>query len=798
MPNSWFDSEFLKRYNDEVLPFVQDKLDEGTNLRDEIFIQRSNRKQLAASRINERRKGMFLSAMLKRKQKEETAEGANKDKMLGTGDYFEKRASSEIKSERAFLNIKRKRKEAQGRADTREMIANNAEKRGEARAMDKKQGQPIHKPYYEAVENIFENLQSGKTRRHRDMFRGVRDFRKNLRLSNSISISGDEDEKEAERKRVERDLKLTEYFSIQSKRIINEQEEEQPTEEPTEGQTEEQAEGQAAQGAGVNQEAVAPVDPLVIFEQLKMMRSKVKNVFENLSNISYNTLTKDVGVKSINVGDREFQVENAVIMISRICSGASAEELQMMQQFQNGRFFDFDENAFDSARKLLLQLGELCFQNLIHAEEINVMPDAPGFERTQLICNENTFRILTGKIYVKEATNMPSYGIKLQKVIAALIPNCIPTDPNILQTDEINLFLQNLKQELNTLSFYMVDDTNQELLMTPGVDKVLQKYNLIDENGNIYEEAKLSTLQNKLNEYAMQIVNEKKTLMRSFFMQSLTKELTRFFVSGINTMDPRSNASFLLTENGLFATNDELINLFASKAKIKVSIKKSLKSSSGRRSKDSTLTKNFERLKTIVEQVKEQKKAPKIDPNTVIINTIEMLNNFDTMIYSQIMQNVDLEYSLSLNPGNQASEKERNDNEFNIIKIGNDEFKIPVEMDKGDLSTKIIKENDEYRKRKFSIVLEKLEGHEKHYSKKTSHHRSNRNKARRAAEEKWGKAAIKGKDVDHKDGNPMNNSPSNLRLRNPSDNRADNGHHKGEPYKKAKRGITNTYKGKDK
>jgi hypothetical protein len=95
-------------------------------------------------------------------------------------------------------------------------------------------------------------------------------------------------------------------------------------------------------------------------------------------------------------------------------------------------------------------------------------------------------------------------------------------------------------------------------------------------------------------------------------------------------------------------------------------------------------------------------------------------------------------------------------------------------------------------------IIEKLEGHEKHYSKKTSHHRSNRNKARRAAEKKWGKAAIKGKDVDHKDGNPMNNSPSNLRLRNPSDNRADNGHHKGEPYKKAKRGITNTYKGKDK
>jgi hypothetical protein len=118
-----------------------------------------------------------------------------------------------------------------------------------------------------------------------------------------------------------------------------------------------------------------------------------------------------------------------------------------------------------------------------------------------------------------------------------------------------------------------------------------------------------------------------------------------------------------------------------------------------------------------------------------------------------------------------------------------------VPQDLVELISFVISQNRSKRK---STILEKLQGHEKHYSKKTSHHRSNRNKARRAAEKKYGKAAIKGKDVDHKDGNPMNNSPSNLRLRSPGDNRADNGHHKGEPYKKAKRGITNTYKGKDK
>ncbi len=39
-----------------------------------------------------------------------------------------------------------------------------------------------------------------------------------------------------------------------------------------------------------------------------------------------------------------------------------------------------------------------------------------------------------------------------------------------------------------------------------------------------------------------------------------------------------------------------------------------------------------------------------------------------------------------------------------------------------------------------------------------------RNKARRMMIRKYGKAALKGKEVDHKDRNPTNNSLSNLRI----------------------------------
>lgn len=53
--------------------------------------------------------------------------------------------------------------------------------------------------------------------------------------------------------------------------------------------------------------------------------------------------------------------------------------------------------------------------------------------------------------------------------------------------------------------------------------------------------------------------------------------------------------------------------------------------------------------------------------------------------------------------------------------------------------------------------------------------RSARNKGRRLAIKKYGKARLNGKDVDHKDRNPMNNSRGNLRIQSKSKNRSRNG-----------------------
>lgn len=49
--------------------------------------------------------------------------------------------------------------------------------------------------------------------------------------------------------------------------------------------------------------------------------------------------------------------------------------------------------------------------------------------------------------------------------------------------------------------------------------------------------------------------------------------------------------------------------------------------------------------------------------------------------------------------------------------------------------------------------------------------RASRNRARREAIKRYGKSALKGKDVDHKNQNPLDNRKSNLRVESKKKNR---------------------------
>jgi hypothetical protein len=59
-----------------------------------------------------------------------------------------------------------------------------------------------------------------------------------------------------------------------------------------------------------------------------------------------------------------------------------------------------------------------------------------------------------------------------------------------------------------------------------------------------------------------------------------------------------------------------------------------------------------------------------------------------------------------------------------------------------------------------------------HASEDQRKKRSSRNKARRKMTKSVGKSKLRGKDVDHRDGNPLNNSRGNLRVSCKSKNRS--------------------------
>jgi len=62
------------------------------------------------------------------------------------------------------------------------------------------------------------------------------------------------------------------------------------------------------------------------------------------------------------------------------------------------------------------------------------------------------------------------------------------------------------------------------------------------------------------------------------------------------------------------------------------------------------------------------------------------------------------------------------------------------------------------------------------YHKRPEQRRRNdsRKAARRLMVKKHGKAALKNKDVDHRDRSPLNNAPSNLRIQSKKENRGRN------------------------
>lgn len=107
---------------------------------------------------------------------------------------------------------------------------------------------------------------------------------------------------------------------------------------------------------------------------------------------------------------------------------------------------------------------------------------------------------------------------------------------------------------------------------------------------------------------------------------------------------------------------------------------------------------------------------------------------------------------------------EINDKYVSLVENGMD-IEEANELMQEELMNTVLLEKKRNYKREYKLFHSKPEQRKK---------RSNRVLARRKMAKKYGKRALKGKDIDHKDGNALNNGDSNLRVRSINSNRADN------------------------
>ena len=166
------------------------------------------------------------------------------------------------------------------------------------------------------------------------------------------------------------------------------------------------------------------------------------------------------------------------------------------------------------------------------------------------------------------------------------------------------------------------------------------------------------------------------------------------------------------------------------------------------------------------------------------IMTPEMLGEFYSNNPQEILR--ELSRSLQISVSGDVDNKMQEDEVFNVITMDGKKTKIPVLPEKPDFDSIADTEDDEVNE-SFVSFLEQDDPSKRDY--KTFHgkpeqraKRVNRVLARRKMIKNGKVSRGDGKDVDHKDGNALNNGDGNLRVRSVRSNRADNKHRLGEEH----------------
>ena len=601
-----------------------------------------------------------------------------------------------------------------------------------------------------------------------------------------------------------------------------------------------------------NQLAQMPLD--MRQEYFKATRKPPSNT--DFDNMSYEALTVKFALSPVSSLPYNQQVLNALMFLAKMKAGASEQELQTYTAVAPTAT-EFTRTAFQTARKILSQIGDECIQNLVSTVETGGTPvNSEG--AVDMECGNYKFKVSAGGEMAISTTQFDQSNKSFKGLLANALMQTL-SNPQVAQADpRIGEIMQSGQQEASQFATTLIPD---ELLGTIMADESLKaelsKMKLkngagqdigpiIDQDGNLNPLASLGNFRNKWLDASKGLMKGNKSSEKSVLRSQIVAAILKANLRGDGLVDPKMAPNHLVTINGIFPLTDEYFDIISKQADVDVKPAKDIINSSNIGSYKDKSAETLKKFRTIVEA----KEKPSLKDILVDAKTINPLE----LIVRNIVDNNDFLLNASLLPG--FSPKDLNAVEYNYLTIGKKTIKIPVlnnekianqvlgegsilvndcliealsnnfilkafvkaellsdsqealfELDSSMLLESVgdviplreiygnIMEKLQQEPERLMAFITFLEEAERDYKKEyRNYHGKPKQRKERAARTAARELMIKkgrakkgdGKDIDHK--KPLRNGGSksinNLRVRDKSANRSDNGHKKGETQKK--------------
>ena len=470
--------------------------------------------------------------------------------------------------------------------------------------------------------------------------------------------------------------------------------------------------------------------------------------------------------KNISQG-RGVQFEWAIAYVAAKAAGVGDEALAKRDELAGNNLKSFDKDVFGMAKKTVQNIPEECRGSIKHSDEAGIFGRPEP--KTDLICGDN-------RISVKMEGDIQLSSESAQTTAKTLenIASAIGMEDNELMQSAV----KKVSKSLKSLPNKMIDPKNLEEAMDRHGDKPW--FQEMFKNGKLQDkynwEKYKGTLTKDLQKDFTEFLSENEDFKRNLVHEALTG--SRGFAD-----NPEAAATHLLSPAG-FEEIGDIDGTYVSRLMPKTYVGIRAKS----RGRITQPTFRFELKGKKLEIVEQNGPNGNPDGDMAFIMTPEMLGEFYSNNPQEILR--ELSRSLQISVSGDVDNKMQEDEVFNVITMDGKKTKIPVLPEKPDFDSIADTEDDEVNE-SFVSFLEQDDPSKRDYKHeyKTFHgkpeqraKRVNRVLARRKMIKNGKVSRGDGKDVDHKDGNALNNGDGNLRVRSVRSNRADNKHRLGEEH----------------